>query len=49
MVIQQYFCYIKYTSPWTEFELTILVVIGTDYTCSCKSNYDTNTTTTDPM
>ena len=21
------------------FELTTLVVIGTDYTCSCKSNY----------
>jgi len=26
-----YYC-IKYTSPWTEFELITLVVIGTDYT-----------------
>ena len=33
-----YYC-IKYTSPWTRFELTNLVVIGTDYTGSCKSNY----------
>ena len=28
------------------FELTALVVIGTDCTCSCKSNYHTLTTTT---
>jgi hypothetical protein len=28
----------KYTSPWAVFELTILVVIGTDYNDSCKSN-----------
>jgi len=27
------------------FELTALVVIGTDYTGSCKSNYHTITTT----
>jgi hypothetical protein len=26
---------------WAGFELTILVVIGTDCTGSCKSNYDT--------
>jgi len=31
------------------FELTTLVVIGTDYTGSCKSNYHTITTTTAPM
>ena len=24
---------------WTRFDLTALVVIGTDCTCSCKSNY----------
>jgi hypothetical protein len=33
---------------WAEFELTTLVVIGTDCTCSCKSNYHTITTTTTP-
>ena len=31
-----------------EFELTTLVVIGTDCTGSCKSNYQTITTTTAP-
>ena len=41
-------CYIECTSPWTWFELTTLVVIGTDCTCSCKSNYHTITTTTAP-
>jgi hypothetical protein len=39
-------CCIQYTSPWTGFELTTLVVIGTDYTGSCKSNYHTIMTTT---
>jgi hypothetical protein len=34
-------CCIEYTSPWTGFELTTLVVIGTDWTGSYKSNYDT--------
>jgi hypothetical protein len=33
---------------WVGFELTILVVIGTDCTGSCKSNYHTITTTTAP-
>jgi len=33
---------------WAGFELTTLVVIGTDYIGSCKSNYDTITTTTAP-
>ena len=28
------------TSPWVGFELTMLVVIGTDCIDSCKSNYD---------
>ena len=40
---------IEYTSPWTWFKLTILVVIGTDCTGSCKSNYHTITTTTAPF
>jgi hypothetical protein len=31
-------------SPWTGFELTTLVVIDTDCTGSCKSNYHTITT-----
>jgi hypothetical protein len=30
---------------WTGFELTTLVVVVTDYTGSCKSNYHTITTT----
>jgi len=30
-----YYC-MEYTSPWTAFELTTLVVIGTDCTGSCK-------------
>jgi len=30
---------------WAGFELTTLVVIGTNCTCSCKSNYHTITTT----
>jgi hypothetical protein len=34
-----------YTLPWSRFELTTSVVIGTDCTGSCKSNYHTMTTT----
>jgi len=37
-----------YTSPWSRFELTTLVVIGTDCIGSCKSNYHTITATTAP-
>jgi ketosteroid isomerase-like protein len=33
----------------TGFELTTIVVIGTDCTGSCKSNYHTITTTTAPF
>jgi hypothetical protein len=33
---------------WAGFELTTLVVIGTDCIGSCKSNYHTMTTTTSP-
>ena len=38
------YCCIKCTMPWTGLELTTLVVIGTDCTGSCKSNYHTTTT-----
>ena len=38
-------CCIKYTSPFMGFELTMLVVKGTDCTGSCKSIYHTLTTT----
>jgi hypothetical protein len=34
---------ILYTSPWSRFELTTSVVIGTDCIVSCKSNYHTMT------
>jgi hypothetical protein len=37
-----------YTSPWSRFELTKSVVIGTDCVGSYKSNYHTITTTTAP-
>jgi hypothetical protein len=37
-----------YTLPWSTFELTISVVIGTDCIGSCKSNYHTMTITTAP-
>ena len=40
---------ILYTSPWSRFELTTSVVIGTDCIGSCKSNYHTITTTTVPL
>ena len=35
-----------YTSPWSGFELTTSVVIGTDCIGSWKSNYHTNTAMT---
>jgi hypothetical protein len=34
-----------YTSPWSRFELTTSVVIGTDCIGSCKSNFHTITAT----
>ena len=40
---------IEYSLPWTGFELTTLVVIGTECTCNCKSNYHTIMTTTAPI
>jgi hypothetical protein len=38
-----------YTSPWSRFELTTSVVIGTDCIGSCKSTYHKITTTTVPI
>ena len=35
-----------YTLPWSSFELTTSVVIGTDCKGSCKSNYHTITART---
>ena len=37
-----------YTSPWSRFELTTSVVIGTVCLCSCISNYHMITATTAP-
>jgi hypothetical protein len=37
-----------YTSSWSRFEFITSVVIGTDCTGSCKSNYHTITATTAP-
>ena len=42
-------CCIEYTLPWAGFDLTTLVVIGTDWTGSYKSNNDKITTTTAPI
>jgi hypothetical protein len=39
------YCCIKYTLPWTGFDLSTLVMIGIDCTCSCKSSYLAITTT----
>jgi hypothetical protein len=37
-----------YTSPWSRFELTTSVLIGTDCIGSCKSNYHTITANDSP-
>ena len=37
-----------YTSPWSKFQLTTSVMIGTDCIGSCKSTYNTITATTAP-
>jgi hypothetical protein len=49
VAITYYILCIEYTSPWTGFELTTLVVIGTDCTGSCKSNYYPITATMAPL
>ena len=38
-----------YTSPWSRFELTTSVMLGTDCTCNCEYNYHTITATTTPL
>ena len=38
-------CCIENTSPWAGLEFKTLVVIGTDFIGSCKSNYHTIVTT----
>jgi hypothetical protein len=45
-VTDKHKCCIDYSSPWTGFELTTLMVMSTNCTGSCKSNYPTITTTT---
>jgi len=44
-VIDKLYHIMLYTSPWSRFELTTSVVIGTDCIDSCKSNYHTITAT----
>ena len=43
-----YYHIMLYTSPWSWFDLTTSVVIGTGCIGSCKSNYHTITATTAP-
>ena len=38
-VIEIFYHIMLYTSPWSRFELTTSVVIGTDCIGSCKSHY----------
>ena len=48
-VTDKFYHIMVYTSPWSRFELTTSVVIGTDSIDSCKSNYHAITTTTAPI
>jgi hypothetical protein len=48
-VTNKFYYIMMYTSPWSRFELTTSVVIGTDCIGSCKSNYRTITATTVPL
>jgi len=48
-VTDKHYHIMLYTSPWSRFELTTSVVIGTDCIGSCKSNYHTNMATTAPL
>jgi hypothetical protein len=47
-VTDKFYHIMLYTSPWSRFDLTTSVVIGTDCIGRCKSNYHTITTTTAP-
>jgi hypothetical protein len=46
--VKRFIFYIKVYCKKLGFELTTLVLIGTDYIGSCKSNYHTITTTAVP-
>jgi hypothetical protein len=47
-VIDKLYYIMLYISPWTGFELTTSMVIGTDCIGSCKSSYQAITATTTP-
>ena len=47
-VTDKFYHIMLYTTPWSRFELTTVVVIGTDCIGSCKSNYHTISTRTAP-
>ena len=49
LLVEETGCGIGYTSTWTGFEITTVLVIGIDFTGSCKSNYNTITTTAAPI
>jgi len=48
-VTDKFYHIMLYTSPWSRFELTTSVVIGTECIGNCKSNYHTITNTTPPI
>ena len=48
-VTDKFYHIMLYTLPWSRFELTTSVVIGTDCTDSCKSNYHMIMATTAPL
>jgi hypothetical protein len=48
-VIDKLYHIMLYTSPWSRFELTASVVIGTGCIGSCKSNFYTITATMVPL
>ena len=48
-IIEKHYHIMLYTSPWSRFELTTSVVIGTGCIGSCKSNYHTMMATTVPI
>jgi hypothetical protein len=45
----KFYLIMLYTLPWSRFEPTTSVVIGTDSIDRCKSNYHTITTTTEQI
>ena len=49
LLVEETGCCIGYTSTWTRFEITTVLVIGIDYTGSCKPSYYMITTTAAPI